>query len=116
MGLSIVASLVTAMLASPMWLLLAARIGKYRAWLLFNLASIFVTLLYFIPQGRCCCLTTLLELDACTTRIMGPSHERMAGRYCGWVKQLSARNVRAASGSGVFETTCVICLHFLHQL
>ena len=49
MGSSLVALLLTAMLASPFWLWVSRRLGKYRGWLLYNLANVFTNLLFLIP-------------------------------------------------------------------
>uniref|UniRef100_A0A061RIR5 Uncharacterized protein n=1 Tax=Tetraselmis sp. GSL018 TaxID=582737 RepID=A0A061RIR5_9CHLO len=43
------ALLIAAVLASPLWLLLANKLGKYRAWALYNFANVVSNALLFIP-------------------------------------------------------------------
>jgi len=50
MGICIACLLLAAVGASAFWLWLASRLGKYRAWLLYNFSNVATNLLFFIPQ------------------------------------------------------------------
>lgn len=50
MGISVSALLIAAVIASPLWLWLAKKVGKYRAWLLFNFCNVTTNLLFFLPK------------------------------------------------------------------
>lgn len=62
MGSSLVALLLTAMLASPFWLWVSRRLGKYRGWLLYNLANVLTNLLFFIPKEGDNILTVVIMM------------------------------------------------------
>ena len=50
MGASVSALLIVATLGSPLWLFLAKKLGKYRAWMLFNFGNVVTNALFFLPQ------------------------------------------------------------------
>lgn len=49
MGLSVMGLLFAAMLSAPAWLYIGKRIGKYYAWMIYNVVSVVTNLLFFIP-------------------------------------------------------------------
>lgn len=52
MGLGVMGLLLAGLLSCPMWLYLASRLGKYKAWLIQNFFGAATFLLFFIPRGR----------------------------------------------------------------
>lgn len=49
MGLSVMGLLVAAMISAPVWLLIGKKMGKYYAWMIYNIVSVVTNLFFFIP-------------------------------------------------------------------
>ena len=60
MGMGMVAMLLFAIGALPIWLLLAKKLGKFYTWILFNICNVCTNLLLLIPQEGGCGVRSLL--------------------------------------------------------
>ena len=49
-GVNIALLFISAAVATPFWLLLAQRLGKFEAWILFNVLSTVTNLLFLLPR------------------------------------------------------------------
>ena len=49
-GVNITLLFISAAIATPFWLLLAQRLGKFEAWILYNVLSTVTNLLFLLPR------------------------------------------------------------------